>query len=93
MVYGKKVQKYESFHLFSIKENDKILGIFYGFMNLSKPFIINYSEKGIKKTIRLRKIFYMEFKFKKGSVFCYLRSLYIFTKNKNKNNFLQVSFR
>nr|WNY67236.1 hypothetical protein QIA40_04315 [Borreliella lusitaniae] len=23
MVYGKKIQKYESFHLFSIKENDK----------------------------------------------------------------------
>ncbi len=58
-------KKYESFHLFSTKENDKFLGIFYGFINISKPFIINYTEKGTKKTIRLKKIFYMEFKFKK----------------------------
>ncbi|AIJ30208.1 MULTISPECIES: DUF226 domain-containing protein [Borreliella] len=78
-------KKHESFHLFSLKENDKFLGIFYGFINLSKPFIINYSEKGTKKTVRLKKIFYTEFRFKKGSVFCYLRSLYIFTKNANKN--------
>ncbi|WP_210380086.1 DUF226 domain-containing protein, partial [Borreliella garinii] len=42
-------------------------------------------EKGTKKTVRLKKIFYTEFRFKKGSVFCYLRSLYIFTKNANKN--------
>ncbi|WNY67252.1 DUF226 domain-containing protein [Borreliella lusitaniae] len=51
-------------------------------MNLSKPFIINYSKKGMKKTIRLRKIFLYNLNSKKGSVFCYLRSLYIFTKNK-----------
>ncbi|AJA90682.1 partition protein (plasmid) [Borreliella chilensis] len=84
-------KKYESFHLFSVKENDKFLGIFYGFVKLPKPFIINYSEKGIKKTIRLKKIFYVEFKFKKGSVFCYLRSLYILTKNKNKNKIFYKS--
>ncbi len=84
-------KKYESFHLFSVKENDKFLGIFYGFKNLPRPFVINYSEKGTKKTIRLKKIFYMEFKFKKGSVFCYLRSLYIFTKIKNKNKLFYKS--
>lgn len=84
-------KKYESFHLFSIKENDRFLGIFYGFINLSKPFIINYSEKGTKKTVRLKKIFYTEFRFKKGSVFCYLRSLYIFTKNANKNKIFYKS--
>ncbi|MBB6031978.1 hypothetical protein HNR35_000981 [Borreliella spielmanii] len=84
-------KKYESFHLFSIKENDKFLGIFYGFINLSKPFIINYAEKGTKKTIRLKKIFYMEFRFKKGSVFCYLRSLYTLTKTKNKNKIFYKS--
>ncbi|WP_424632730.1 DUF226 domain-containing protein [Borreliella lusitaniae] len=60
-------------------------------MNLSKPFIINYSKKGMKKTIRLRKIFLYNLNSKKGSVFCYLRSLYIFTKNKYFCFFIQFN--
>ncbi|AWG43391.1 partition protein (plasmid) [Candidatus Borreliella tachyglossi] len=76
--------KYESLHLFHVRQGDKFLGIFYGFTKLSKPFIINYEENQIKKTTKITKGFYVEFRFKKGSVFCYLRSLSTLLKAKNK---------
>ncbi|QMU99743.1 DUF226 domain-containing protein (plasmid) [Borrelia sp. A-FGy1] len=76
--------QYESLHLFHVKEGDRFMGIYYGFTKLPKPFIINYNENGEKKTNRIKKGFYIEFRFKKGSVFCYLRSLYTLLRIKNK---------
>ena len=76
--------KYESLHLFHTKKGDKFIGIYYGFMKLPKPFIINYKENKINKMSKITKISYIEFRFKKGSVFCYLRSLHILLKGKNK---------
>ncbi|WP_247032812.1 DUF226 domain-containing protein [Borrelia venezuelensis] len=76
--------KYESLHLFHMRQGDKFIGIYYGFTKLPKPFIINYKENEVKKTSRIIKIYYIEFRFKKGSVFCYLRSLHTLLKSKNK---------
>ncbi|AHH11302.1 DUF226 domain-containing protein (plasmid) [Borrelia coriaceae] len=76
--------EYESLHLFQTRQEDKFMGIYYGFTKLTKPFIIKYEENDIKKTSKLTKIYYIEFRFKKGSVFCYLRSLYTLLKEKNK---------
>ncbi|AJA67242.1 DUF226 domain-containing protein [Borrelia miyamotoi] len=76
--------KYESLHLFHMKRGDKFIGIYYGFTKLPKPFIINYRENEIKKMSKITKISYIEFRFKKGSVFCYLRSLHTLLKEKNQ---------
>ncbi|WP_024653051.1 DUF226 domain-containing protein [Borrelia persica] len=76
--------KYESLHLFHMRQGDKFLGIYYGFARLPKPFIVNYKENETNKTSKITKIYYIEFRFKKGSVFCYLRSLYTLLKSKNK---------
>nr|WKT13849.1 DUF226 domain-containing protein [Borrelia sp. BU AG58] len=76
--------QHESLHLFSVKEGDKFMGVYYGFTKLPKPLIINYEENEERRTVRIIKGFYIEFRFKKGSVFCYLRSLYTFLKTRNK---------
>ncbi|MBB6213715.1 DUF226 domain-containing protein (plasmid) [Borreliella californiensis] len=68
-------EKFEGFNLFSTKENDKFLGIFYGYRKPIKNIITKYKVNGTVKSYTFSKIYYIEFKFKKGSVFCYLRSL------------------
>ncbi|WP_420025575.1 DUF226 domain-containing protein (plasmid) [Borreliella yangtzensis] len=68
-------EKLEGLNLFSTKENDKFLGIFYGYRKPIKNIITRYKVNGNVKSYTFSKIYYIEFKFKKGSVFCYLRSL------------------
>ncbi|WP_024652963.1 DUF226 domain-containing protein [Borrelia persica] len=80
--------KTEFFSLFSIKENDKFLGIFYGFRKPIKNVVRRYEENGVMKVSTFSKIYYMEFRFKKGSVFCYLRGLsYLFREDKIDSNY------
>ncbi|AHH04508.1 Putative cytosolic protein (plasmid) [Borrelia nietonii YOR] len=67
--------KIEYFHLFSIREGDKFLGIRYGYRKPIKNILTKYQENGITKSYIFSKAYYIEFKFKKGSVFCYLRRL------------------
>ncbi|AHH09002.1 DUF226 domain-containing protein (plasmid) [Borrelia anserina] len=76
--------KYESLHLFHIRQGDEFIGIYYGLKRLPRPFIIKYEENSTKKTSKITKISYIEFRFKKGSVFCYLRCLHTLLKAKNK---------
>ncbi|ACH93951.1 DUF226 domain-containing protein [Borrelia duttonii] len=76
--------KYESLHLFHMRQGDRFIGIYYGFARLPKPFIVHYKENEVKKTSKIIKIYYIEFRFKKGSVFCYLRSLCTLLQSKNK---------
>ncbi|MBB6043493.1 DUF226 domain-containing protein (plasmid) [Borreliella yangtzensis] len=68
-------EKLEGLNLFSTKENDKFLGIFYGYRKPIKNIITRYKFNGTVKSYTFSKVYYIEFKFKKGSVFCYLRSL------------------
>lgn len=76
--------KKNSFHLFGIEEsiNDEFLGMFYGFKRLTRPIFFRY-EDIITKTVKIipmYKIHYIEFRFKKGSVFCYIKAIHALTK-------------
>ncbi|ACH95217.1 DUF226 domain-containing protein (plasmid) [Borrelia recurrentis] len=83
--------KRSRFHLFSIKENidDKFLGMFYGFKRLRKPIYFKYKNNNTKdiETVPMYKIYYIEFRFKRGSIFCYIRAIHSLTKKEkfNKN--------
>ncbi|WP_418456503.1 DUF226 domain-containing protein [Borreliella lusitaniae] len=78
-------EKVEGFNLFSTRENDKFLGIFYGYRKPIKNIITRYKVNGTLKSYTFSKIYYIEFKFKKGSVFCYLRSLSRLIKKESLN--------
>ncbi|QFP42504.1 DUF226 domain-containing protein (plasmid) [Borrelia miyamotoi] len=67
--------KIESFHLFSLKEDDKFLGIYYGYRKPIKNVVRRYEENGIEKSHSFSKAYYIEFRFKKGSVFCYMKGI------------------
>ncbi|WP_152301270.1 DUF226 domain-containing protein [Borrelia miyamotoi] len=76
-------EQIESFHLFSLKENDKFLGIYYGYRKPIKNVVTRYEENGVMKSYTFSKIYYIEFRFKKGSVFCYLKGIsYLVRKDK-----------
>ncbi|WP_210362660.1 DUF226 domain-containing protein [Borreliella valaisiana] len=76
--------KRSSFHLFGIEEsiNDEFLGMFYGFKRLKRPLFFKYEDIITKavKTMPMYKIHYIEFRFKKGSVFCYIKAIHALTK-------------
>ncbi|AHH11464.1 DUF226 domain-containing protein (plasmid) [Borrelia coriaceae] len=76
-------EKINEFHLFSLRDNDRFLGIFYGYRKPIKNVIRKYEENGIMKASKFSKIYYIEFRFKKGSVFCYLIGIaYLLRKEK-----------
>ncbi|UPA15710.1 DUF226 domain-containing protein [Borrelia turicatae] len=76
-------EKAEWFRLFSVKEGDKFLGISYGYRKPIKNTIRRYEENGVIKAVSFSKIYYLEFRFKKGSVFCYLRGfIYLLKKDR-----------
>lgn len=76
--------KKSSFHLFGIEEsiNDEFLGMFYGFKRFPRPLFFKYEDIITKtvKTVPMYKIHYIEFRFKKGSVFCYIKAIHALTK-------------
>ncbi|WP_024654651.1 DUF226 domain-containing protein [Borrelia hispanica] len=83
--------KVEYFHLFSIKGDDKFLGIYYGYRKPVKNIIRKYEDNGVSKSAIFLKVYYIEFRFKKGSVFCYLRGLaYLFRKDRLKTKYCQT---
>ncbi len=63
----------EETHLYSIKEGDKFIGIFYGFRKPIKKAIIKYQLNGNRKSYGFTRAYYMEVRFKTGSVFSTLR--------------------
>ncbi|UPA18674.1 DUF226 domain-containing protein (plasmid) [Borrelia puertoricensis] len=68
-------EKAEYFRLFPIKEGDKFLGIYYGYRKPIKNVIRKYEENGIEKAHSFSKTYYVEFRFKKGSIYCYLKGM------------------
>ncbi len=56
-------------HLYSIKKGDKFVGIFYGYRKPIKKAIIKYQANGTKKSYGFARAYYMEVRFKAGSVF------------------------
>ncbi|WP_418457449.1 DUF226 domain-containing protein [Borreliella andersonii] len=63
-------------YLYSIKNGDKFLGIFYGYRKPIKNVLVKYELNGVKKSYTFSKTYYMEFRFKTGSVFCYLKDIF-----------------
>ncbi|WP_025400250.1 DUF226 domain-containing protein [Borrelia hermsii] len=68
--------KITPFNLFSLKEDDKFLGIFYGYRKPIQNVVKKYEENGIVKTTSFSKVYYIEFRFKKGSIYCYIKGIY-----------------
>ncbi|ETZ17422.1 putative cytosolic protein [Borrelia duttonii CR2A] len=76
-------EKAEYFRLFSLKEGDKFLGIYYGYRKPIKSIVKRYEENGVTKTVSFSKVYYIEFRFKKGSIFCYLKGIaYLLKKDR-----------
>ncbi|UGQ16821.1 DUF226 domain-containing protein [Borrelia sp. RT5S] len=77
------------FHLFSVRDGDAFLGIYYGIKKLDKAFLVKNFNK--KETYTLRKCEYIEFRFKKGGVFCYLSGLhYLLKADKIESSYYQT---
>ncbi|WP_367613229.1 DUF226 domain-containing protein (plasmid) [Borrelia hermsii] len=68
-------EKIKSFNLFSLKEDDKFLGIFYGYRKPIQNVVKKYEENGVIKSYTFSKVCYIEFRFKKGSVCCYIKGI------------------
>ncbi|WP_434757105.1 DUF226 domain-containing protein (plasmid) [Borrelia puertoricensis] len=67
--------KADWFSLFSLRDDDKFLGIYYGYRKPIKNVIRRYEDNGVMKASTLSKVCYIEFRFKKGSVFCYIKGM------------------
>ncbi|WNZ73100.1 DUF226 domain-containing protein [Borreliella garinii] len=80
--------KTEDFSLFSLKKDDKFLGIRYGCRKPIKNVFRRYEENNKPKTATFSKIHYIQFKFKKGSIFCYVVGIsYLLRKDKIKKKY------
>ncbi|MBB6032151.1 hypothetical protein HNR35_001154 [Borreliella spielmanii] len=79
MVFFKKLlneSEIQKLYLYPIQEGDKFLGIFYGYRKPIRNILVHYELDGVKKAYTFSKTYYIEFRFKTGSVFCYLRGLF-----------------
>ncbi|WP_418906569.1 DUF226 domain-containing protein (plasmid) [Borreliella turdi] len=76
------IKNYYSFNLFSEKKDNKFLGIKYGWDKLEKPFFL----KKDNKSYVIKKLYYLEFKFSKGSIRCYVQSLRTLLRKKDKES-------
>ncbi|AHH11569.1 Putative cytosolic protein (plasmid) [Borrelia coriaceae ATCC 43381] len=77
-----------TFHLFKVKDNsDKFLGMFYGFKRIKNTILIRYKddEKQSNETATIYKPYYIEFRFKKGSIFCYIKAIHALVKKEKFN--------
>ncbi|WP_215536340.1 DUF226 domain-containing protein [Borreliella bavariensis] len=70
------------FNLFPLKEDDKFLGIKYGWDKLENTFFIIGSNN---KRYAINKSYYIEYKFKKGSIKCYVQSLWTLLRKEKKD--------
>ncbi|QTL84014.1 DUF226 domain-containing protein [Borrelia miyamotoi] len=78
-------EKAEAFNLFALERDDKFLGIYYGYRKPIKNVVKKYEEDGITKAYTLSKAYYIEFRFKKGSIFCYIKGLARLVKKEKTN--------
>ncbi len=76
----------EETHLYPIKEGDKFIGIFYGFRKPIKKAIVKYQLNGNRKSYGFARAYYMEVRFKAGSVFFYFKGLYRLLDKQRMNN-------
>ncbi|WP_418457514.1 DUF226 domain-containing protein [Borreliella andersonii] len=84
--------KVEEIHLYPIKEGDKFIGIFYGYRKPIKNIFVNYEINGIEKSYKFSKVYYLEFRFEKGSVFCYFRGMVRFLQKAKSSTPYNLAF-
>ncbi len=72
---------YYFFNLFALEKNDKFLGIKYGWDRLEKPLFL---KKEDNKIYAIKKLYHIEFRFKKGSIKSYILSLRTLLRKKEK---------
>ncbi len=83
----------EETHLYPIKEGDKFIGIFYGFRKPIKKAIVKYQLNGNRKSYGFARAYYMEVRFKAGSVFFYFKGLYrLLDKGRMNNHYNKILF-
>ncbi|AZA27461.1 MULTISPECIES: DUF226 domain-containing protein [Borreliella] len=76
-------------NLFPLKEDDKFLEIRYKHDKLDKPFFL---KKENNKTYAIKKLYYIEFAFKSGSIKAYVQSLRtLLRKNKENTEYYQFN--
>ncbi|WP_418456590.1 DUF226 domain-containing protein [Borreliella lusitaniae] len=75
-------KSYYLFNLFSLKGDNKFLGIKYGWDKLEKPLFL----KKDNKSYVIKKLYYLEFKFSKGSIKCYIQSLRTLLRKRDKES-------
>ncbi|MCD2383383.1 DUF226 domain-containing protein [Borreliella burgdorferi] len=75
-------KNYYLFNLFPLKEGNKFIGIKYGWDKLEKPFFLRQNNKSYV----IKKLYYLEFKFSKGSIKCYVQSLRTLLRKKDKES-------
>ncbi|UPA15678.1 DUF226 domain-containing protein [Borrelia turicatae] len=68
-------ERVKSFNLFLVGDDDKFLGIYYGYRKPIQNVIRRYEDNGVIKKHTFSKVYYIEFKFKKGSVRCYIKGI------------------
>ncbi|WP_024655199.1 DUF226 domain-containing protein [Borrelia hispanica] len=68
-------KKVKAFNLFGLKSDDKFMGIYYGYRKPIQNIVKRYEENGVMKVSTFSKIYYIEFRFKRGSVFCYIKGI------------------
>ncbi|WP_418905026.1 DUF226 domain-containing protein [Borreliella lusitaniae] len=85
--------KVEEIFLYFPREDDKFLGIFYGYRKpINKP-CKKYELNGKRKSYGFSRAYYIEFRFKTGSVFCYFKGLYrLLDKERMNNHYNRVLF-
>ncbi len=72
------------FHLFSLREDDEFIGIYYGIRKLDKAFIVKNFNK--KKLILLENVNILNLSLKKALFFSYLNGLHILLKKDRVNS-------
>ncbi|AHH12022.1 Putative cytosolic protein, partial (plasmid) [Borrelia coriaceae ATCC 43381] len=64
------------------------LGISYWYRKPIQNVITKYQENGVMKASTFSKVYYIEFRFKKGSVFCYIGEIsYLLRKEKSNKKY------
>ncbi len=79
-------EQISEFNLFSLKGEDEFLGIYYGYRKPIQNIVTKYQENGITKSYTFSKAYYMEFRFRKGSVSCYIKGMSRLIKKKNQKH-------
>ncbi|WP_024654548.1 DUF226 domain-containing protein [Borrelia hispanica] len=78
-------EKIELFSLFALRDNDEFLGIFYGYRKPIQNLVTRYEENGVMKAYTFSRVCYIEFRFKKGSIYCYIKGISCLLKKEKSN--------